>query len=135
MKKTTIALILLALTGCATTAYPTASQNYRQKGSDEQIKITSKFLHESKFVSDEYAVLFNIDDQPALAFQLDNGGNGSFSCDKQVKDESKDNAHYCYPHNGNKIGGQCISSTTNGKVSSAYCTFTYNGEQAANFKF
>lgn len=133
MKNTTIALILLALTGCATTAYPTASQNYRAKGSDEQIKVTSKFLHKSNIATDDYAVLFNIDDQPALAFQLDRAGNGSFSCDKPVKDEVE--SYYCYPHKGNKIGGQCVGSTTNGKVSSAYCTFTYNGEQAANFKF
>lgn len=134
MNKLLTALMLLALSGCAAVAIPTTSQNYRAKGNDEQLKITGKLIYKKNLLIDDYAVLFNIDNDQALAFQLDNNGNGSLSCTKPVNDD-KQGQFYCYPHKGNKIGATCNGSTVNGILASSLCTFTYNNEIAANFKF
>jgi hypothetical protein len=135
MKKLFIALCLISLVGCAANPaiYHSTTQNYRPKGEDNQLNINGRLVHKKNLVSDEYAVVFDINAKYSLGFQLDNAGNGSLSCTTDIK--GANGTYDCHPHNGKPIGANCIGSTTNGKLTGAQCAFVYNGENAANFKF
>ncbi|GEM_PF-2078717 len=135
MKKLLIALTCLSFAGCASNpaVYDSTSQNYRPKGQDLPLQIKGRLIHQKNLLSSDYAVVFTVDNEFSLGFQLDNSGNGSMSCTSAI--ESENGQTVCHPHNNNPIGANCIGSTVNGKLAGAQCTFTYNNEIAANFKF
>lgn len=83
MKNTTIALILLALTGCATQNFVhSAPQNYRLKNSDTPLNITGKADVRQTYgvITDtaSVAITISFDGEGVIFGQLDNTFNGDF---------------------------------------------------------
>lgn len=126
-------ILFVFLTACSSnpTLHNSTSQNYRPKGAEDQIRIDASIARKAGMLNTEYAAIFQIDGKPALFFQLDKSGNGSFSCNTDTTSDK--DLYHCYPHDGNKIGAQCIGSTLNRKLKQVHCTFTYDNEIAANF--
>lgn len=135
MKNLLIAFTCLAFTGCAPAYYKSTPQNYRPLGEKSTIKIDGGLVHQKNLLSDDFAVVFKINDETPLFFQLDRGGNGSLSCTSETGSKVSPSLFYCTPHNGKPIGANCIGSTANGRLISTQCSFTYDNEIAANFKF
>lgn len=135
MKKLLIALTCLSFTACAANpaVYQATKQNYRPIGESKKVEIEARLVHKKNLLDDDYAVLFKIDGEMFLYFQLTKNGNGSLSCTKEIK--SPDGLYDCNPHNGKPIGANCTGSTANGRLISTQCAFTYDNEIAANFSF
>ncbi len=135
MKKLLIALACISFAGCAAnpSLHKSTSQNYRPQGETNTIKLDAQLVHKKNLLTDDYAVIFYVNEKNHLFFQLDNGGNGSLSCDADKQDPN--HLYHCVTYNGHKIGATCNGSTVNGMLSSANCSFTYDNEIAANFKF
>jgi len=133
MKKLLIALTCLSFVGCAANpaVYGTVKQNYRPKGEDKPLSIESRLIVKQNLLDKDFAVLFKLDNDVQLWFNLDQHGNGSLSCTTPQDDP----LYSCKPYNGHKIGASCIGSTANGRFASTQCAFTYDDEIAANFKF
>lgn len=76
MNKLLTALLVLAVTGCATNTHKAATQNYRLKGAENTTTINGALLHDYKIASDEYAVGIYIDETMHIKFPLDSQLNG-----------------------------------------------------------
>lgn len=140
MKNLLIAFTCLALTACAANPsyHKSTHQNYRPQGETNTLKLDAALVHKKNLVTDDYAVMFVINDKTHLYFQLDNGGNGSLSCTDKIGSlgsKESPSQQLCEPHNGHKLGANCTGSTTNGTLTRAQCSFTYDNEIAANFSF
>ncbi len=137
MKNLIIAFSLITLSACAANpAYvKSTSQNYRPKGEDKIIKIDSTIAIKQNLLDKEFAITFYINEYPSLFYQLDKNGNGSLSCVATKGSTESPTLFYCNPHNGHKIGANCVGSTANGNFASTQCSFLYDDEIAANFKF
>lgn len=135
MNKLLVAALALTFSACAAnpSVHGSTPQSYRPKGEDAPLQVESRLIHKTNLLDDDYAVLFRIDNSTVLGFQLDKSGNGSLSCDKTVDGEN--GLYFCHPHNGHKIGASCNGSTTNRILTGANCSFTYDNEIAANFRF
>jgi len=140
MKKLLIALACISFAGCAANPsfHKSTSQNYRPQGETNTIKLDAALTHKKNLLTDDYAVMFVINDKTHLYFQLDNAGNGSLSCNEKIGSlgsKESPSQFMCEPYNGHKVGANCNGSTVNGMLSSANCSFTYDNEIAANFRF
>lgn len=123
------------IASCSThQVFKSAPQSYRAIGETQKLNIDARLVKQNNLINSDYGVVFTIDNEPYLFFQLSKNGTGSLSCsDKDIQDEK--GLYKCTPHNNNPIGANCIGSTRNGSLVSAQCTFTYNNEIAANFNF
>lgn len=137
MKNLIIAFSLITLSACAANPafVKSTSQNYRPKGEGNTLKIDSTIAVKQNLLDKDYAVTFYINENLNLFFQLDKSGNGSLSCESVKGTTQAPTFFYCSPHNGHKIGANCIGSTVNGNLSTTQCAFTYDDEIAANFRF
>lgn len=137
MKKIISLLIATTLTACAANpaVYKSTSQNYRAAGNDKTVKLDASIAIKQNLLDKDYAVTFFVNENPALFFQLDKGGNGSLSCETLKGKKESPTLLYCEPFNGHKIGATCNGSTANGNLISSNCSFTFDNEIAANFKF
>lgn len=135
MKNLIFPLLAFFLSSCAANpaVYQSTAQNYRPKGDDQQLNINGRLVHKKNLLDDDYAVVFSVNSKYALGFQLDSSGNGALSCNSDI--ESDKGSFACHPQNGKPIGANCLGSTVNGKLSSVQCSFSYDNETAANFKF
>lgn len=136
MKNLIIAFSLITLSACAANpaSYGSVKQNYRPKGEDKTITIESRLIVKKNLLDNDYAVVFKVDENYQLGFNLNQNGDGGLSCITNIED-SKDGKYLCKPHNGHKIGANCVGSTANGNFASTQCSFLYDDEIAANFKF